>query len=337
MTIGIRIALALAAFAFVALVATSFERPPMQSAQRGYRGLGIVQVTNPRIVAAKVAANPLPEAIPAQPPSGTPASSVYQNVQVLKDVDSDEFMRLMGAITAWVSPEQGCAYCHSDDLAADTLYTKAVARRMLQMTQSINANWKTHVASTGVTCYTCHRGQPVPANIWFTNPGPAHAGGMAADRAGKNAASSVAGFSALPFDPFTPFLEGKDDIRVVSTTALPQGSRRNIKETESTYGLMMHFSKSLGVNCTYCHNSRSFFDWDQSSPQRATAWYGIRMMRNLNADYLDPLKTQFPSNRLGPVGDGPKVNCLTCHQGVYKPLFGASLAADFPELGSGAK
>ena len=52
---------------------------------------------------------------------------------------------------------------------------------------------------------------------------------------------------------------------------------------------MMHMSQSLGVNCTYCHNTRSFASWDASTPQRATAWYGIRMVRDLNNDYLDPL------------------------------------------------
>ena len=78
----------------------------------------------------------------------------------------------MTAITAWVAPVQGCAYCHADgeDLSSDKLYTKVVARRMLQMTRHINGDWKQHVAATGVTCYTCHRGQPVPAAVWFTDP-----------------------------------------------------------------------------------------------------------------------------------------------------------------------
>ena len=76
-----------------------------------------------------------------------------------------------------MAPEQGCAYCHTagEDLSSDALYTKVVARRMLQMTRHINADWKNHVADTGVTCYTCHRGQNVPANIWFTDAGPTQA------------------------------------------------------------------------------------------------------------------------------------------------------------------
>jgi photosynthetic reaction center cytochrome c subunit len=143
--------------------------------------------------------------------------------------------------------------------------------------------------------------------------------------------------ASLPNDPFTPFLEQKNNIRVIPTTALPEGNRQSIKQTEWTYGLMMHFSQSLGVNCTYCHNSRSFFEWDGSTPQRSTAWYGIRMVRAVNTDYLDPLQRTYPRNRLGPLGDAPKANCGTCHQGVFKPLFGANMLKDYPALRGAAK
>jgi len=95
---------------------------------------------------------------------------------------------------------------------------------------------------------------------------------------------------------------------------------------------MTHFSGALGVNCTYCHNSRAWGLWNESTPQRVTAWYGIRMARDLNNNYLVPLQPVFPPARLGVTGDAPKVNCATCHQGVYKPLFGAQMAQAFPEL-----
>ena len=41
-----------------------------------------------------------------------------------------------------------------------------------------------------------------------------------------------------------------------------------------------------------------------------------------------------PSQLLGLVRMAipPKVNCATCHNGVYKPLFGVGMAKDFPEL-----
>lgn len=122
------------------------------------------------------------------------------------------------------------------------------------------------------------------------------------------------------------------DVRVIGDTVLPQGNRRSIKQAEWTYGLMMHMSEALGVNCTYCHNSRSFFSWDQSTPARTTAWYAIRHVREMNNDYVVPLGEVLPASRKGPLGDPYKVYCLTCHQGAYKPLYAAKMLKDYPEL-----
>jgi photosynthetic reaction center cytochrome c subunit len=328
--------------AWLALIAAALlagcERPPIDSVQRGYRGTGMDQVYNPRLLAAAAPSNALPADTPMVPPGGPAASTVFKNVQVVGDLGVGEFTRLMVSMTSWVSPEQGCTYCHKagEDFSADTLYTKVVARRMLQMTRHINTDWKTHVAETGVTCYTCHRGQPVPANVWFAPATDAHAAGMVGSRAGQNSPAQSVALASLPYDPFTPFLgtatAQASDIRVIGHTPLAAGNRQSTKQTEYTYGLMMHMSQSLGVNCTYCHNTRSFAEWDSSTPQRGTAWYGIRLTRDLNTQYMDPLAGTFPANRLGPTGDVPKVNCATCHQGAFKPLYGASMLATHPEL-----
>lgn len=327
------IALGGLALAAATVILYQAERPPIDSIQRGYRGTAMAELYNPRLVREELDANKVPLSLPRMPDAGAKAGAVYKNVKVLGGESVGNFTRLMASITTWVAPAQGCAYCHDvKNMAADTLYTKVVARRMIQMVQHVNSGWKTHVAQTGVTCYTCHRGQPVPARIWFNNPGPVQAGGMAQSPAGKNHPAAAANGSALPFDPFTPFLEGDANIRVVAQQPLPGTGRQSIKQTEWTYALMMHFSQSLGVNCTFCHNTRSFTDWTQSTPQRMTAWYGIRMVRDLNTNFLDPLHTVFPPARLGPEGDSPKVNCATCHNGVYKPLFGVSMVKDFPEL-----
>jgi photosynthetic reaction center cytochrome c subunit len=310
------------------------ERPPVNTAQGGFRGTGMVQVSNPRISASLAAEQTLPAAIPPIPGGDALAKDTFKNVQVLGDLTAGEFTRTMLAITAWVAPANGCTYCHKEgeELSADTLYTKVVARRMLQMTRSINADWTTHVAATGVTCFTCHRGQPVPTQVWFTDPGQKRAGGASADSAGKNVVSARAGLSSLPYDPLTPFLLQEQPIRAISTTALPTGNTRNIKHTELTYALMTYISESLGVNCTYCHNSRSFAEWDQSPPARTVAFHAIRMTRNLNKAYLEPLTATFPAQRLGPLGDVAKVGCVTCHRGLNKPLNGAALAKDYPAL-----
>lgn len=327
-----------AAFAIVgaalgaALVFGTFERPPVTTVQNGYRGTGMEQVFNPRTYADLQQANVVP---PPQDPvePGPPSSEVYENVQVLGHVGSDEFVRLMTAITEWVSPAQGCNYCHSEEsLAVDSVYTKVVARRMIEMTQHINSAWASHVGTTGVTCYTCHRGNPVPASVWFLDSGAKYAGGFAADPQGQNRPAPLAGLTSLPADPLLPLLKSDAPIRVVSTSALPAGPGPSIKQAEKTYGLMMHLSDALGVNCTFCHNSQAFTSWQTSTPQRVTAWHGIQMVRDLNATYLEPLTATFPANRLGKLGDVAKINCGTCHQGVNKPLFGQSMVGDYPEL-----
>jgi len=41
------------------------------------------------------------------------AGDIYENVQVLGDLTDANFNRLMNAMTQWVAPDEGCAYCHS--------------------------------------------------------------------------------------------------------------------------------------------------------------------------------------------------------------------------------
>lgn len=324
-----------AALALAAVVTAGCERPPVDEVQNGYRGTAMVQMYNPRVVAEQAAANVVPAALPAAPEGGPASGTIYQNVQVLGGLSIAEFTRTMTAMTEWVVPkdapaaEAGCNYCHvGANFADDGKYTKVVARKMLQMTQKINADWKPHVQGTGVTCYTCHRGQPVPAEIWFQDVDNTASAGLG-NRAGQNRSTPAINAASLPSDPFTPFLLGAEPIRFTGDTALPSGNRKSVKQAEWTFALMTHMSQGLGVNCTYCHNSRAFNDWDQSPPQRAVAYHGIRMARELNNEFMVPLTEVFPAHRKGPLGDVAKLNCATCHQGAYKPLYGASMLQDY--------
>jgi photosynthetic reaction center cytochrome c subunit len=308
------------------------ERPPVQSTQREPRGAALQQVINPRTLAAQTAAQP---AVPDLPPPGSndgpKAKDVYQNVKVLGDLSVGEFTRHMLAITAWVAPGQGCTYCHGANLADDSKYTKVVARRMIQMNQHLNVDWAKHVGSTGVTCYTCHRGNPVPANLYFapTVAKNNHTGPGMGNDTGQNKADPSIALASLPYDPFTPYLTGAEPIRVQTLTPLPTGNLASTKHAERTYALMMHMSKSLGVNCTFCHNTQSFLTWND---KRVTAYHGIRMARDVNNAYLEPLTATFPAERLGPTGDVAKANCATCHQGANKPLGGLAMAKNWPGL-----
>lgn len=312
------------------------EKPPMDTTQTGYRGLAMGAVNNPRIVGPLQDAQTLPEPIAAIPvAAGAPlAKDTYQNVQVLGDLPATELTRTMLAITAWVSPKQGCTYCHAagEALSSDKLYTKVVARKMIAMTRHINADWKNHVAPTGVTCYTCHRGESVPAKVWFTEPAHRSSGGATAESFGQNHPSLQAGLTSLGIDPLTPYLLKDMPIRAAGTTALPTGNKASIQQTEGTFGLMVHMSKSLGVNCTHCHNTRSHAEWAESPPQRTQAFHGIKMARDINVAYMVPLTPTFPANRLGVLGDVAKVSCATCHQGINKPLKGVPMLKDHPAL-----
>jgi photosynthetic reaction center cytochrome c subunit len=338
----------LAALLLGFLLIYSFERPPVRSSQNGFRGTGMQQLQNPRVVPAIVARNAVPEAPDAADTDGDKASQVYQNVQVLGDLSNAQFLRIMVAITEWVVPQhvrdagEGCNYCHNpQNMASDEVYTKGVTRRMLQMTRAINADWSSHVQQTGVTCYTCHRGQAVPAYVWSTNPDVR--AGMVGPT-GQNRATAAINYTSLPFDPYTPFLLNDADIRNQTVgTWHPGGNPDDIRTAEWTYALMVHMSQGLGVNCTFCHNSRAFHSWAESPPQRLTAWHGIRMTRAVNNEYVQPLSPVFAANRTGVPGgssvirvglhgDALKVNCATCHQGANRPLLGAPMLRDYPEL-----
>jgi photosynthetic reaction center cytochrome c subunit len=345
-TFNLKVGAAVGALVLAAILVPTFERPPVVTAQTGFRGTGMEQVVNPRLRLPVVAANQVPEAPEAADNDGDRAGTLYENVQLLRDVSNAQFLRIMQAMTEWVVPQEvrdagnGCAYCHNvENMASDEVYTKVVSRRMMQMVATINNH--PHVGQTGVTCYTCHRGRPVPAAVWSAPVLPQH--GLQA-QTGQNRVSPAAAYSSMLVDPFTPYLLQDSNIRVISTTSLPRYNTTSIQATEGTYALMMHMSTSLGVNCTFCHNSRSFGSWETSPPQRVTAWHGIRMVRDVNVNYIVPLTPLWAANpngppeagprvaRLGPAGDALMVNCSTCHRGLNRPLNGAPMLQDYPEL-----
>lgn len=307
--------------------------------QTGYRGTGGAQIT----AVKRLAAQPIPAPPFELPADGGPtAGETYENVQVLKGVSAERFNYLMAAINTWIAPTEGdpnkvgCNYCHNpENMASDEKYTKIVARRMLQMTININSNWSSHVKETGVTCWTCHRGNAVPTNKWAM--AGAEVARLMGNKRGQNTPAASVAYSSLPYDPFSPYIQGAASARVQGDTALPTGAPgASIARTEHTYGLMMHMSSALNVNCTFCHNTDSFRSWSNSRPQRAVAWYGIRMVRDANVAYITPLASTFPANRKGPHGDPYKINCATCHQGLNKPLGGVSMLKDYPMLAASA-
>lgn len=295
----------LGALCLLLLASSACERPPVDHREVGWRGIGMLEIDNPR--ARDADSTMLAEVIPAMvgpnDQSGPMAPGTYENVQVLGHLSEIEFNLTMAAITQWVSPEQGCNYCHyvdpetgAVDMASDDVYTKVVARQMFRMVKEINGEWGSHVGEDGVSCYTCHQGKPVPDYYWHYGDEP---------------------------DGLRHLLD-RDDIRVQSQWALDSEGENDVttNQTWYTYEMMIHISNSLGVTCTYCHQSSRWSDWEESPPARTQALRGIRMVRASNLGHMLPLEPEWPAERRGVMGDGPKIECMTCHQKRNLPQYG---------------
>jgi photosynthetic reaction center cytochrome c subunit len=330
--------------AVVAALLVSWGQPfATESIQTGPRGIGMVVTDFADRQDDPTVADYYTE--PASPPEeGEPlAGEVYQNVQVLGNVTEANFLRIMNAMTQWVSPDEGCAYCHSQADQGiywpDDAYTKIVSRRMIQMTQVLNEDWGGHTQANvgaGVNCYTCHRGEHVPSDIWFRiDPTLDATEGWSSV---QNRVTLQSQWTSLPSDALYRLLYEDGQINVHDLESRVPGSPPDPmvptwQDTERTYSLMNYFSNSLGVNCVFCHNSRAFYDPGQVTPQWATAMLGIDMVQETNTVYLAPLVDVYPPSRLGPIyADAPKAACKTCHKGYNLPMQGLNMIDDWPEL-----
>ena len=103
-----------------------------------------------------------------------PKNEKFKNLQVLpRDISKDSLDRIMDRFNADLGVD--CKYCHVRDKKADTLMfdkddksEKEIARNMMRMTMDINKKYfqfnETLKAEQvqAVTCYTCHKGEPMP-------------------------------------------------------------------------------------------------------------------------------------------------------------------------------
>jgi photosynthetic reaction center cytochrome c subunit len=292
------------------------------------------------------AQSPRPPVLPPVADDSRPATTAFHNVTVLTDLNAGDFMRLQNAMTAWVSPRQGCGFCHVDgDYASDARPAKQAARIMLGMTRHINADWRGHVGAAGVTCFSCHRGQPVPSEVWYQSP--PERGQAMVDRQEdyQEWARTVRNF--FPNEGYEEYLLQDTQALGQSHTALPTGHASAQIVLKRLYESMMQMSDGIGVNCGYCHNSRAFFDWRQSTPARWVGYSGITLTRDINRNYLLKLMGTLPQSR-AVVGDTRTMSlpardrwpqdgngladCATCHHGAPKPSAGAGLLAQVPAL-----
>jgi hypothetical protein len=79
---------------------------------------------------------------------------------------------------------------------------------------------------------------------------------------------------------------------------------------ERLLGVMkIGYAKSLGVDCTFCHNA---IHWElDEKEQKQIAREMILMTRDLNQNILPKIKALQSKE--------PRVNCTTCHRGQTEP------------------
>lgn len=322
----------------VAALVTMGQPFKTDSLQTGPRGTGM---TVTRFVSEAVAPDPTIEAFlasetePVTPTGGEEtAGEAYENApEQLADLTVANYDRLLTAMRAWTG---------IPDLLEDPeSYQSIVAGRMIEMTRNINENWDGHVnayGENGVTCYTCHRGQPVPSDVWFiSTPTVEAAEGWSAV---QNSVTMLSSYTSLPSDALEAYLLNFETIAVHDLDSRAEGvpgldGYPGIQNAERTYAFMNYIANSLGVNCTFCHNTRAFYDGAQVTPQWGNESLGIAMVQEINLDYILPLEDVLPPERLGPLqNDVPKAACRTCHKGYQRPLQGLNVIANWPELAS---
>jgi photosynthetic reaction center cytochrome c subunit len=131
----------------------------------------------------------------------TTAGDAYMNIQVLKDIPSDQLLPAMRYITAALGVR--CDFCHvPKNFESDDKPEKATARKMMQMMFAINKD--NFNGRREVTCYTCHRGVAHAAQVpALTATGMAPAMG-AAPPANGAAVAQTAAASGTPSAPPVP-------------------------------------------------------------------------------------------------------------------------------------
>jgi len=93
---------------------------------------------------------------------GKTAGQFYKNVQVIKDIPAEDLNQAMHLIKGATGLD--CETCHDEkDRSSDSKELKVTARKMMRMVMDINKN--SFDGEQTVTCYTCHRGSPIPVGV----------------------------------------------------------------------------------------------------------------------------------------------------------------------------
>ena len=295
--VTILFAVAAVAAATVIVEVPDWHAPGTHGTQMGFRASQMVQFAS-RAETAPINAD-IPTALPASDFGGPTAAEKYKNVKVLTDVSAAEFDRLQQAITSWVAPKQGCAFCHdTGDFASDAKPTKLAARphdgddalRQLGLVDPRPADWRhlLHLpsrpagAGRGLVAARAAAGEDV------------HRSQRALERGRRH------GDALLPQTPASPSTscrtirsEGQSSTALRSN-GVGQFDRRqaHLRDDDADVAADRRQLRLLP------QTRGALADWSQSTPERWVAYYSIRMIRDLNRNYLLPLAQVIPQQRV---------------------------------------
>ena len=89
-----------------------------------------------------------------------PAGQAYDNVQQYVTTPAEDLADVMESYSTALGV--GCDYCHvAGNFASDEKVSKLLARRMLEIQMEVQDEF--FESGPAISCWTCHRGEPVPA------------------------------------------------------------------------------------------------------------------------------------------------------------------------------
>lgn len=96
---------------------------------------------------------------PAATPTKPTAAEKYKNIKVLRDIPADQLLPIMFKFNTSLGVK--CGFCHvGTKFESDEKPEKGAARKMIVMTQDINAHQK--AVGGKASCYMCHHGKAMP-------------------------------------------------------------------------------------------------------------------------------------------------------------------------------
>jgi photosynthetic reaction center cytochrome c subunit len=174
----------------------------------------------------------------------------FKNIQVLKGVPADQLFPTMEFISSALGVE--CTFCHVQaHFEKDDKKSKQTARNMMRMTFALNK--ESFDGRREITCYTCHRGAHLPADIPSVAGDAPHSSDAAGAETSKlpdrlptatqllddyitalGGASAIEGITTRVEEGVTTYEEKSSLIEIFSSDSNKRAVVRHLAEGEST-------------------------------------------------------------------------------------------------------